>query len=145
MHMKRLLDPNPGLRSEAQWRQLLGGLVESLSAFTCITFEPTSWSVQGDQPGFASACNAVNVRGEVSSTLRLEACGVVCVTVNFGEVAWASCNLLLFTAGQRVRGPEGLDLVFLSFGPLGWVGKGWVVDDTGEWESHTMNEWWRRA
>jgi hypothetical protein len=67
----------------------------------------------------------------------------VCVTVNFGEAAWASSDLLLFSAGQRVRGPEGADLAHLSFDGIGWITHGWVADDHEEWESHATDEWWR--
>lgn len=137
-----MLDPNPSLRSEAEWRLVLIGMVDALSAFSGIKFEPTSWSVGDDRPGFASACNCVNVRGSVNSALRLDACGVVCVTVNFGEAAWASCDLLLFASGQRVRGPEQADLVYLSYGDVGWVSKGWMVDENEEWASHITDEWW---
>jgi hypothetical protein len=140
-----LLDPNPGFRSEAEWRQLLGGLVKSLSAFTGIAFEPTSWFVSDDRPGHACASNCVDVRGVVNPALRLDACGVVCVTVNFGEAAWASCDLLLFVAGRRVRGPAGLDFVFLPYTEAGWSSKGRVVDATGEWESHTTDARWDEA
>jgi hypothetical protein len=140
--VQRLLDPNAGLRTAVQWRQLLSGLVESLSTFTCVELRPTSWVVSDDRTGYASACNCVNVRGTVNSALRLDACGTVCVTVNFGEEVWASCDLLLFAAGQRVRGPAGLDIVFLSFGTDGWDSKGWVMDENGEWEAHTTDDWW---
>ena len=143
--MRGLLDPNPTRRSEAEWRQLLSGLVASLSAFTGIRFEPTSWFVGDDRPGHACASNCVNVRGVVNPALRLDACGVICVTVNFGEAAWASCDLLLFAAGRRVRGPGGLDIAFLPYSENGWVSRGWVVDENGEWESHTTSVRWDRA
>ncbi|MDI1431767.1 hypothetical protein [Polyangium sorediatum] len=141
--MQNLLDPNPRLRSEAEWRALLGGLVESLSAFTGLRFEPTSWFVSDDQPGHACASNCVNVCGVVSPALRLEVCGVVCVTVNFGESARASCDLLLFVDGQRIRGPGALDFVFLPYGEAGWSSRGWVQDETGEWEATTTDARWR--
>ena len=143
--MRGLLDPNPGFRGEAEWRRLLGGLVESLSAFAGVRFEPTSWFVGDDQPGHASTCNCVNVRGLVNIALRLEACGVVCVTVNFGEAAWASCDLLLFADGWRARGPSGLDFVLLAYSEAGWSSRGWVLDDTGEWESHITDARWSGA
>ena len=114
----------------------------SLSASTGVELQPTSWVVEDDQPGFACACNCVNVRGSVDAALQLGACGVVCVTVNFGEAAWASSDLLLFAAGQRVRGPDGADFVHLSYSDGGWVNHGWVTDDHEEWESHTTDEWW---
>src|SRR5262249_6513689 len=110
-----------------------------------IRFEPTSWFVRDDRPGFACACNCVNVRGAINPALRLDACGVVCVTVNFGEAAWASCDLLLFSGGRRVHGPDGLAFVFLPFREAGWSSRGWVVDDTGEWESHPTDARWGGA
>lgn len=140
--MKRVLDVNPGLRSEAEWREILAGLVESLSAFTGVRLAATSWLVEGDWPGHASACNCVNVRGTLHPALRLDVCGAVCVTVNFGEAAWASCDLLLFAGGRRVRGREGADIHFLSYVDTGWTSHGWVADDNGEWESHSTDEWW---
>lgn len=143
--VRGLLNPNPGPRSEAEWRRLLGGLVESLSAFTGIRLEPTSWVVEDDVPGYACACNCVNVRGVVNPVLRLDACGVLCITVNFGEAAWASCDLLLFAEGKRVRGPDQMDFVYLPYRESGWSCQGWMVDDTGEWESHSTDDWWRTA
>lgn len=140
--MHGLLDPNPGPRSEAEWRLLLVGLVESLSAFTGIRFEATSWFVRDDTAGHASASNCVDVRGVVNAALRLTACGVVCVTVNFGEAAWASCDLLLFADGRRVPGPDGRTFLFLSYGEAGWSNQGWVGDDTGEWGPHDTPMRW---
>jgi hypothetical protein len=140
--MRHLLDPSPRLRSEHEWRRLLGGLVESLSASTGIRFEPTSWFVRDDPPGHASVCNCVDVRSVVNVALGLDACGVVCVTVNFGEAAWVTCDLLLFAGGNRVRGPDGLDYAFCSCSEDGWSSPRWVLDDTGEWESHTTDERW---
>jgi hypothetical protein len=139
-----LLDPNPGLRTEAEWRELLGGLVTSLSRFCGIEFTPTSWYTGDDKPGYASSCNCVNVRGVVNAALRLEACGVVCISVNFGEAAWASADVLLFSGGERVLGPRG-SLVLLVYEPTGWVSRGWVIDDYGEWESHATDARWQDA
>lgn len=137
-----LLDPNAGYRSEAEWRRLLSDLIASLSAFSGIQFEPTSWFVRDDQPGYASACNCVDVRGVVSPVFRLDACGVVCVTINFGEAAWVTCNLLLFSCGSRVRVSEGGDLMVLPYTNAGWSDPEWAPDLTGEWESHTSNMRW---
>jgi hypothetical protein len=122
--MSQLLDPNPGFRSEADWRQLLRALVESLSLFTGIRFKPTSWLVRDDVPVYASVCNCVDVRGVVNPAFRLDACGVVCITVNVGEAVWASCDLLVFASGQRVRGSDGEDFVCLSYSDEGWSSLG---------------------
>jgi hypothetical protein len=140
--MSHPLDPNPGLRSAADWRRLLIQLVESLSVFTKIRFEPTSWFVRDDLPGYASSCNCVDVRGVVNPVFRLDACGVVCITVNFGEAAWASCDLLLIANGQRVCGPDAAGYLFLSYSKDGWLSPTWMCDDTGEWESHTTDARW---
>lgn len=140
-----ILDPNAGHRSSSQWQHELGDLVSALSASTGIEYRPTSWVVEDDRPGFACACNCVNVRGSVNTALELDVCGVVFITVNFGEEAWASSDLLLFAAGRRVRGPGGTDLVHFSYTSEGWVSKGWMTDDNGEWESHTTDEWWEAA
>jgi hypothetical protein len=143
--MRGLLDPNPGLRSEGEWRRLLGALTESLSRFSKIRFGPTRWIVKDDQPGFASACNCVDVRGVVNPALRLDACGSVGVTVNFGEMAWASCVLLLFADGRRVRPVSGGDYLHLTFSEDGWSNCKWIGDDTGEWESHTTDCRWKEV
>lgn len=142
---RALLDPNPGHRSTTEWQQELTDLVDALSAFTGIGFRPTSWVVEDDRPGFACACNCVDVRGAVNAALQLEVCGVICVTVNFGEEAWASSDLLLFAAGRRVRGPGGTDLLHFSYTSEGWVCRGWMIDDNSEWESHTTDERWESA
>jgi hypothetical protein len=135
--------PNPGHRTEAEWRHLLSELVKSLSAHTGIRLVPTSWFVD-DQPGYASAGGCADVRGVVNAALRLEACGVVCVSVNFGEPAWASADILLFSGGRRVVGPGGLVLVSLVFRLDGWSSQGWVADEYGEWESHSTDARWGR-
>lgn len=137
-----ILDPNPRLRSAAEWRQILSELVDALSSRTGIDLQPTSWRVEDDRPGFASASSSVDVRGTINPALRLDACGVVCVTVNFGEAAWVSCDLLFFYAGRRVRGPEGGDFVYVPYSEVGWGDGRWMVDENGEWESHTTDEWW---
>ncbi|APR81065.1 Hypothetical protein A7982_06412 [Minicystis rosea] len=141
--MKPILDPN--LRSAVEWQQALGVLIDALSTSTGIAFQPTSWLVEDDQPGFSCACNCVNLRGTINPALQLDACGVLCVTINFGEAAWASCDLLLFAAGRRVRGPDGADIIHFSYRDVGWVDNGWIADDNQEWESHTTDEWWQRA
>jgi hypothetical protein len=131
--VETLFDSNPGCRPEAVWRRMLGGLVESLSAHTGIPFAPTSWFIE-DQPGHASAGGCVDVRGPVSPSLRLEACGVVCISVNHGEGAWASADILLFSNGRRVLGPDGREVVHFRYTPDGWSDIGWVNGECGEWE-----------
>ncbi len=143
--MRSLFDPNPGHRTEADWRELLAGLVGSLSQFTGVRFAPTSWYTGDDQPGHRMSSNCVNARGGVNPALRLEACGVVCITINFGEAAWASADVLLFASGRRVLGPGGLGLVSLVYHPAGWVSQGWVADEYGEWESHQTDARWQDA
>ena len=69
--MRGLLDPNAGYRNQTEWRRLLSGLVDSLSTFDGTRFSPTSWLVQDDKPGYASASNCVDIRGIVSPVLRL--------------------------------------------------------------------------
>ena len=140
--MQAAFDPNPGHRTETEWQCLLHRLVEELSAYAAVPFMPTSNFVD-DTPGHASASGCVDVRGTVSAALRLDVCGVVCVSVNFGEAAWASCNLLLFSGGRRVFGPDGLGLVSLAYTPEGWSSRGWVADDYGEWESHDTDARWQ--
>jgi hypothetical protein len=135
-----LFDPNPGHRTEAEWRELLTSLVVSLSQFTGIEFRPTSWYTSDDIPGHASSSNCVNIRGVVNQVLRLDACGVVCISVNFGESAWSSADLLLFSNGQRVVGPG--KLMLLVYEQHGWASRGWVGDVYGEWEAHTTDKRW---
>jgi hypothetical protein len=148
--MSTLFDPNPGLRTEAEWRALLGGLVESLSQYTGIEFVPTSWFTADDTPGYASSSNCVNIRGTINRAMALDACGVVCVSINFGEAVWAFCDLLLFSAGQRIYGPvlsehrlygptHG-DLIVFDFTENGWRNQGWTCDANKEWESYTTDE-----
>ena len=139
--MRGVFDPNPGHRTVAEWRRLLGELVGSLCTYTGIQFTPTSWFVE-DQTGYASANGCVDIRGEVSSALRLSACGVVSVSVNFGEAAWASCNLLLFSDGRRLLGPKRCELVSIAYTPEGWSSQGWVGDVYGEWESYETDARW---
>jgi hypothetical protein len=141
--VRGLFDQNHDLRTEAEWRELLGDLVVSLSAFCGIDFRPTSWFTHDDRPGYASSSNCVNIRGVVNPSLRLEACGVVCISINFGEDVWASADLLLFSDGRRVSGPDGLDLMLLVYRDDGWISPGWTADDSGEWKSHDTDERWR--
>jgi hypothetical protein len=131
--VEAVFDKNPGHRLEAEWLRMLGGLVESLTAHTGIQFTPTSWCIE-DHPGYASAGGCVDVRGPVSPALRLEACGVVCISVNHGEAAWASADILLFSDGQRVLGPDNREVVQFRYTPNGWVNNGWVIGVCGEWE-----------
>lgn len=143
--MPNLFDPNPGHRTEADWRDLLSELVSSLSQFSGIKFVPTSWYTRDDEPGHASSSNCVNIRGVVNATLRLEACGVVCISINFGEAVWASADLLLFSGGQRLIVPGGLEVVAMVYRLEGWSSHGWVTDAYGEWESHDTDARWQDA
>jgi hypothetical protein len=113
--MSGLLDFNPALRTADEWRGLLAGLVESLSAHVGRPFQATSWFIHDDRPGYASSCNCVDIRAMLIGPLALEACGVICVTVNFGEAAWARYDLLLFASGCRIKGPRGMDLIALNY------------------------------
>jgi len=139
-----VFDPNPRHRPEAEWRRLLVGLVESLSAHTGITFAPTSWFIE-DHPGDASAGGCVDVRGCVSTTFRLEACGVVCISVNHGEAAWASADVLLYSGGRRVFGPDGSEIVHFRYNPDGWADLGWTNGECGEWEGYRTDARWQAA
>ena len=137
-----LFDAGTRSRTEAEWRDLLTNLVESLSAYTKIHFTPTSWFASDDKPDSASACNCVDVQGVVNESLALTACGVVCVTVNFDEAVWVSCDLLLFSGDQRTRPSAGRDVILLKFGEAGWTSLGWTTDFNGEWESHATAARW---
>ena len=139
--MHRAFDPNPGHRTESEWRQLLTELLNSLCAFTEIKFAPISWFIE-DQSGYASAGGCIDIRGTVNSVLHIEACGVLSASVNFGEAAWVLCDLLLFTDGKRLLGPNQCDLVSLRYTAEGWVNHGWVGDEYHEWESHTSDIRW---
>lgn len=139
--MEAVFDANPGHRTEAEWRRLLGELVQSLAAYTAIEFTPTSWFID-DQPGHAHAGACVDVRGVVSSALRLNVCGVVGVSVNHAEAAWVIACLLLFSDGQRVIGPDGFQFVSMTYRVEGWSTFGWVADEFGEWESHDTDARW---
>lgn len=142
--MQAVFDPNPGHRPDSVWRQLLAELVESLSEYTGIRFTPTSWFVE-DQPGAASASGCVDIRGCVSPALRLEACGVVCISVNFGEAARASADVLLYSGGRRVLGPDRKEIASLVYRPDGWVSRGWVNGECGEWEGYPNDARWQPA
>ena len=134
--MEAVFDKNPGCRPDAEWRRMLGGLVESLSAHTGIRFTPTSWFIE-DYPGHASAGGCVDVRGAVSPSLRLEACGVLCISVNHGEAARASADILLFSGGRRVLGTDEREVVRFQYTPHGWLDHGWVRGECSEWEVET--------
>jgi hypothetical protein len=134
--VESVFDPNPGHRTDAEWLRMLGGLVESLSVHTGIRFTPTAWFIE-DHPGYASAGGCVDVRGAVSPALRLEACGVVCISVNHSEAAWASADVLLFSGGRRVLGPGNREVVRFRYTPDGWVNDGWLFGECGEWEVET--------
>src|SRR3954447_11912914 len=71
--MKTVFDPNPGHRTECEWRQLLGELVDSLSGYAGIRFGSTSYFVE-DQAGHACARGCADIRGVVSRVLRIDAC-----------------------------------------------------------------------
>lgn len=144
--MESIFDPNPGCRSEAEWRRMLGGLVESLSAHVGVRFTPTSWFIE-DHPGYASSGGCVDVRGPVSPALRLEACGVICISVNHGQSVRASADVLLFSGGRRVFGPGGSEVLRFQFSPDGWSDHGWVDGECGEWEvgPYPTDARWRKA
>ena len=142
--MSGFLDCNPALRTADEWRSILASLIESLSAHVGQPFRSTSWFVHDDRLASASSCNCVDIRATLSGPLALEVCGVVCITVNFGETAWACCDLLLFASGRRFTGPKGMDLIALGYDNERWVG-GWAVDEHGEWRGHTDDDRWRDA
>jgi hypothetical protein len=131
--VETVFDPNPGHRTEAEWRQLLCQLVGSLATYTGIRFVPTSWFIE-DHAGHASAGGCVDIRGPVSSALRLDACGVLCLSVNHGEATWASADILLFSGGRRVLGPDAREVVHFRYTPNGWTDHGWVRGECSEWE-----------
>ncbi len=140
--MNSLFDTNPGLRSSDEWRDLLTQLVSSLSTYLGVQFHPTSWFVHDDLAGYASSCNCVDITAMLHQDLGLLVNGVICITVNFGEAVWVSCDVLLFGARQRLRGPHGTDFIALAYTDSGWSSSGWVVDDTGEWKSDDDDARW---
>ncbi|MEZ4439182.1 MAG: hypothetical protein R3B72_08840 [Polyangiaceae bacterium] len=140
-----ILDVNPPQRTEAEWRGVLEHLVSELIETTGVGFQATSWYTESDREGHESSSNCVNVRGTVSDVLRLAACGVVCVSVNFGESVGVSADLLLFSDGARVLGPDGKEMVSMLYDGRGWRSQGWRRDGNGEWESHTTDARWRGA
>ena len=144
--MEEVFDPNPGHRQESEWRRLLGVLVESLSAHTGICFAPTSWFIE-DHAGHAHAGGCVDVRGSLSPALRLDACGVICISVNHGEAAWVSAVVLLFSSGRRVLGPDNREVARFRYTTGGWADDGWVTGECGEWEEerYPTDKRWQQA
>jgi hypothetical protein len=140
--MQKLLEITPALRTADEWRHLLGEVVDSLSSFLGVAFKSTSWFVHDDIPGYASSCNCVDVWATLSEGLSVHACGVVCLTLNFGEGAWLICDLILYASRRRLKGPPGMDLIRLSYNEQGWVNHGWGADEYGEWEAHTDPARW---
>lgn len=114
--MESAFNVNPGHRAEAKWRKMLSGLVESLSAYTGIRFTSVSWFIEG-HPGDASAAGCVDLRGSVSPALWLEACAVVCISVNHREAAFVSADVLLYSDGRRGFGPNGSEVIHFRYTP----------------------------
>lgn len=139
--MESVLDPNPGTRTEAEWKRLLYGLVGSLSVHTGIRFVPISCIV-ADGPEYANSQAGVDVRGCVNSALQLEACAVVWISVNHGEGAWAGATVLLYSDGRRVFGPGGNEIISIEYTPEGWRDHGWRRGEGGEWEGYRTNARW---
>ena len=140
--MNSLWDKNPALRSSGEWRDLLTQLVSSLSSFLGVEFHPTSWFIHDDRAGFASSCNCVDITATLHEGLGLVVNGVIGISINFGEAVWVSSDLLLFGAQRRLRGAHGTDFISLAYTASGWNSSGWVMDDTGEWESHDDDSRW---
>ncbi|OKH52705.1 hypothetical protein NIES2101_13790 [Calothrix sp. HK-06] len=142
--LSNLFDVNPELRTASEWRHILSELVVSLSSFIGLDFEPVSWYVQDDKPGYSNSSNSVDIKAQVHTGLALQVCGVLCLDINFGEAVWASCDLLLFTAsGHRLTSSHRKDLITLTyFDEQGWQNRGWTSDANYEWKSHTDNQRW---
>ncbi len=144
--MQSVFNENPGHRTEAEWRQMLLDLMESLAAYTGIGFAPTSWFID-DHPGHASACGCVDLRGCISQSLQLDACGVICISVNHGEAAWVLADVLLYSNGRRVHGPDGTEFVSFHYRADGWSSQGWMNSECGEWkwEYYDTDARWHRG
>lgn len=122
------------VRSAAQWRALLESLTASLSRRLQHEIVIVALHADDDQPGHASWGASADIRITLSRLPLLEASGTIAVTVNAGEVAMISADLLLFADGARIRGPAGADLFHLAFAAdQGWSPVGWQLDHTGEW------------
>lgn len=142
--MKNPLAPYIGVRREADWRAILTELTASLSKFIGVALEPVSWYTGDDDPGCASS-NCVNVRGTVNQAFALDACGVVCISCNFGATPHASADLLLFSGGRRILGPGGADILFFNYHKSGWTAGDWRFGECGEWDSHDTDARWRTS
>lgn len=128
-------------RTESDWHLLLLALVDALSTTLERTVHVTGFHAADDNPAYACWAGTAYLRICLSPLPLLELCGAVMVTVNVGENAAISTDLLLFSNGIRVRGPAGEDLFHLGFTEdLLWVPRGWMFDDTGEWEGASTLE-----
>lgn len=70
---------------------------------------------------------------------------VVCLSVTFGKWASASADVMLFSGGRRVFGPDGKEIVSLVYRPDGWVSQGWTSGECSEWEGHRTDARWQPA
>lgn len=144
--MEKLFNASTAPRTSSQWRTILLDLVTSLSQSCGIDFAATSWHVADDQPGHSSYSNCVDIRGTVNASLELEACGALCISGTVGEDVFVSADLLLFSAGRRITGPEGDDIIYIAYDrQSGWRKGRWMRDGDGEWELHCDNARWRKA
>lgn len=140
--MNQLFDPNPGLRTADEWRGILSKLVTSLSSFLGLEFEATSWFVHDDRTGDLSSSNSVDIKANIPVSLSLQMYGVLCLTINFDEAVWVSCDLLLFASGHRLLGSQGMDLIEVTYDERGWTNRGWIIDANYEWEAYSDNSRW---
>lgn len=132
-------DPN-FRRSPSEWRSVLLDLLEKLGAQAHLKFTTVSDWVGQVSGKFSSSC--VDIRAVVDQQTCLSVCGVLCVTVNYGESVYVSAELLQFVEGKRVRPGE---FMVYQYAKERWSDCEWSLDANGEWESHSSEARWGGA
>ena len=126
-------------RSQSEWRILLEDLAASLSRLLQREVLVVELRAQNDDATIASWGAAADIRVVLAPVPRLEAFGTIMVTVNVGEIAMISADLLLFAEGVRLHSPGSGSLYHLGFSAdRGWIPAGWQLDDSGEWETCSL-------
>lgn len=69
--INKFLDPNPSRGTAAEWTMWLGELIQSLSKYTAIRFNSTSFFIEDHLDGAASVCNCVDIRGVMAPAFEL--------------------------------------------------------------------------
>lgn len=140
--MENFYDIHKCERSLDEWKYFLNKLLSELESYLSIKLDVCSYSIEEHLKDEAAYFCHVDFRGYLSTPLKIEACGILCYSVNWEESVSIGAYILLFQNGERLLPETNGSVIYLSRETNNWSTPFIETGDNDEWTRYTDTSRW---